>query len=78
MYDATSFACLHRKTGVKLVPGEFEIENEESAKILLELGIVRSVSPPASVDEPEPEDHDDAVSEVREVEETNFDGEEEE
>ncbi len=80
IYDKTPFACVHR-IGVKLVPGEFEIENEEAAKILIELGIVTSVSPPApTVDEPEPETNDDAVSdeETREVEETDFDEEQEE
>lgn len=79
IYDATPFACVHR-IGIKLVPGEFEIEDEEKARKLIELGIVRAVSPPVpTVDEPEPEDHDDAVSdETREVEETDFDEDQEE
>ena len=80
IYDKTTFPTVHRLTGIKLVPGEFEVENEEKAKKLIELGLVRAVSPPAPTsDEPEPETNDDAVSEeTREVEETDFDEEQEE
>lgn len=78
LYNATTFATIHRRTGVKLVPGEFEIPDEEKAQKLIELGLVTAVSPPVrTADEPEPEDNDDAVSEeTREVEETDDEEEE--
>ena len=78
LYDKTTFPTVHRLTGIKLIPGEFEVENEEKAKTLIELGLVTAVGPPAlTFDEPEPEEDDDAVSEeTREVEETDIEQEE--
>lgn len=79
IYDKTTFATVHRGLGIKLIPGEFEIADEEKAKTLIELGLVRAASPPVlTSDEPEPETNDDAVSsETREVEETDDEMEEE-
>ena len=79
IYDKTTFPTVHRGLGIKLIPGEFEIENEEKAKKLIELGLVRAAGPPAPTsDEPEPETNDDAISEeTREVEEIDFEEQEE-
>ncbi len=74
-YDKTPYPTVHRQTGVKLIPGEFEIENEKRAKKLIEIGLVSAVSPPAPTEgEPEPET-EDTVSEVEDQreEETDFD-----
>ena len=79
IYDKTTFPTVHRLTGIKLIPGEFDVENEKKAKTLIELGLVTAVGPPApTIDEPEPEDDDAVSEETREVEETDFDEEQEE
>lgn len=78
VYDKTTFPTVHRLTGIKLIPGEFEVENEEKAKKLIELGLVRAVGPPTpTADEPEPEEDDAVSEETREVEEIDFDEQEE-
>ena len=77
-YDKTTYPTVHRKLGVKLVPGEFDCPDEKAEK-LIELGLVTAVSPPAptTVDESEPETTD-TVSEVEEREDLETESESEE